>query len=62
MIHWTGSTNIGQLTMQEGELKPGDIILMHYRDTLIADLDDVAARARAEGFRIGRLEDHLAPG
>jgi len=61
VIHWTGSTNIGQLTMQDVELTPGDIILMHYRDTLLADLDDVMARARAEGFRIGRLEDYLAP-
>lgn len=32
---------------------------MHYRDTLNADLDDVVASARAEGFRIGRLEDYL---
>ncbi len=62
VVLWTGSTNDGKLTMQDGPLKPGDIILMHYRVTLNADLDDVVARARAEGFRIGRLEDYLAPG
>lgn len=61
VVHWTGSTNIGQLTMQDVDLAPGDIILMHYRDTLLEDLDDVVARARSEGFRIGRLEDYLAP-
>ena len=62
VVLWTGSTNNGKLTMQEVELKPGDIILMHYRDTLRADLDDVLARARAEGFTIGRLQDYLSPG
>lgn len=62
IVLWAGSTNDGKLTMQDGPLKPGDIILMHYRTTLNADLDDVVARARAEGFRIGRLEDYLAPG
>ena len=41
---WTGSTNNGKLTMQHGFLEPGDIILMHYRTTLNADLDDVAQR------------------
>lgn len=59
VVLWTGSTNEGKLTMQDVHLQPGDIILMHYRDTLNADLDDVVARARAEGFRIGRLEDYL---
>lgn len=62
VVHWTGSTNNGVLSMQEGELKPGDIILMHYRDTLRADLDDVVRRVTEEGFTIGRLEDYLSPG
>lgn len=61
VVLWTGSTNVGKLTMQDVVLKPGDIILMHYRDTLDADLDDLVARVRAEGFRIGRLEDYLRP-
>jgi len=62
VVLWKGSTNDGKLTMQDVTLHPGDIILMHYRKTLNADLDDVVARARAEGFRIARLEDYLAPG
>lgn len=62
VVLWKGSTNDGKLTMQDVTLHPGDIILMHYRKTLNADLDDVVARAKAEGFRIGRLEDYLAPG
>ncbi|MFZ4518502.1 MAG: polysaccharide deacetylase family protein [Microthrixaceae bacterium] len=59
VVLWKGSTNGGKLTMQDGPLKPGDIILMHFRDTLGADIDDVTRRAREEGFRFGRLEDWL---
>ncbi len=59
VVLWKGSTNGGKLTMQDGPLTPGDIILMHFRDTLGADIDDVTRRVREEGFRIGRLEDWL---
>jgi peptidoglycan/xylan/chitin deacetylase (PgdA/CDA1 family) len=59
VILWKGSTNNGRLTMQEGALQPGDIILLHFRDTLRDDIDDVVARCRQEGFTIGRLEDYF---
>jgi peptidoglycan/xylan/chitin deacetylase (PgdA/CDA1 family) len=62
VVLWTGSTNNETLTMQEVSLQPGDIVLVHYRDTLRADLDAIMARAREEGFTIGRLEDYLSPG
>jgi peptidoglycan/xylan/chitin deacetylase (PgdA/CDA1 family) len=60
ILLWKGSTNNGRLTMQEGPLQPGDVILLHWRDTLSADIDDVVARCRQEGFTIGRLEDYLS--
>jgi peptidoglycan/xylan/chitin deacetylase (PgdA/CDA1 family) len=59
VILWMGSTNNGRLTMQEGALHPGDILLLHWRDTLAADIADVVARCRQEGFTVGRLEDYL---
>lgn len=62
VVLWTGSTNNETLTMQQVSLRPGDIVLVHYRDTLHADLDAIMARARAEGFTIGRLQDYLSPG
>jgi peptidoglycan/xylan/chitin deacetylase (PgdA/CDA1 family) len=62
VVLWTGSTNNETLTMQEVSLKPGDIVLVHYRDTLRADIDAILARAREEGFKIGRLQDYLSPG
>jgi peptidoglycan/xylan/chitin deacetylase (PgdA/CDA1 family) len=61
VILWKGSTNNGRLTMQEGPLQPGDILLLHWRDTLRDDIDDVIARCRQEGFTIGRLEDYFPP-
>ena len=62
VVHWGGSTNNGVLSMQQERLQPGDIILMHYRDTLEDDLADVVRRAREEGFTFGRLQDYLSPG
>jgi peptidoglycan/xylan/chitin deacetylase (PgdA/CDA1 family) len=62
VVHWGGSTNNGVLSMQQEQLQPGDIILMHYRDTLREDLADVVRRAREEGFTFGRLQDYLSPG
>jgi peptidoglycan/xylan/chitin deacetylase (PgdA/CDA1 family) len=59
VILWKGSTNNGRLTMQEGPLHAGDILLLHWRDTLRDDVDDVVARCRQEGFTVARLEDYL---
>jgi peptidoglycan/xylan/chitin deacetylase (PgdA/CDA1 family) len=59
VVLWKGSTNNGHLTMQEGPLQAGDILLLHWRDTLRDDIDDVVARCRQEGFTIARLEDYL---
>ena len=59
VILWKGSTNNGRLTMQDGPLHAGDILLLHWRDTLHDDVDDVVARCRQEGFTVGRLEDYF---
>jgi peptidoglycan/xylan/chitin deacetylase (PgdA/CDA1 family) len=59
IVQWKGSTNNGRLTMQDGPLHPGDIILLHWRKTLAADLADVINRCLNEGYTIGRLEDYL---
>jgi peptidoglycan/xylan/chitin deacetylase (PgdA/CDA1 family) len=62
VVLWMGSTNNGKLTMQEpGPLKPGDIILMHWRKDLLDNLHDVVARCQQDGFTIARLEDYLSP-
>jgi peptidoglycan/xylan/chitin deacetylase (PgdA/CDA1 family) len=44
------------------ELRPGDIVLMHFRPQLAAELRIVTERIEAAGLRIALLEDYLVPG
>ncbi len=63
IVMWKGATNDGRLDLQDGTLlKPGDILLMHWRTDLLRNLQVVIAACRAQGFTIARLEDYLSPG
>ena len=62
LILWRGATNDGRLDIVGGQFHPGDIILMHFRTDLVQNLQLVLARAQAEGYKIGRLEDYLGTG
>lgn len=63
LILWRGATNDGRLDLIGGpDFHPGDILLMHFRTDLLQNLKLVFARARAQGYRIGRLEDYLGVG
>jgi peptidoglycan/xylan/chitin deacetylase (PgdA/CDA1 family) len=62
LILWRGATNDGRLDVVGGQFHPGDILLMHFRTDLVENLRLVLSRARAEGYRIGRLEDYLGTG
>ncbi len=44
---------------QPGMLKPGDIILLHYRPELKSDLEATLKVIHDQGFKIARLEDWL---
>jgi len=59
LILWQGATNDGRLDVIGGQLRPGDILLMHFRPDLVENLQVVFATARAQGFRIARLEDYV---
>jgi peptidoglycan/xylan/chitin deacetylase (PgdA/CDA1 family) len=61
LVMWKGSTNDGRVDLQEGVLKPGDILLMHWRADLLENLRRVKELADAQGLRIARLEDYLQP-
>lgn len=61
LVMWKGATNDGRVDLQEQVLKPGDILLMHWRADLLTNLQAVKAMADAQGLRIARLEDYLAP-
>ena len=63
LILWRGATNDGRLDLIGGpDFHPGDILLMHFRTDLLQNLKLVFARARAQGYRIGRIEDYLGVG
>ncbi|MFM7064093.1 MAG: polysaccharide deacetylase family protein [Actinomycetes bacterium] len=59
VVLWKGTLNNGVLALQDRQLQPGDIILMHYRPQAFADIQAVALTALAQGFRFGLLEDYL---
>jgi peptidoglycan/xylan/chitin deacetylase (PgdA/CDA1 family) len=42
-------------------LRPGDIVLMHFRPQLVAELRMIVERIEAAGLRIALLEDYLVP-
>jgi peptidoglycan/xylan/chitin deacetylase (PgdA/CDA1 family) len=61
VVLWKGSTNDGRVDFQENEIKPGDILLMHWRPDLLDNLKQVVAVTQAQGYKIGSLENYLGP-
>ena len=61
MVLWKGSTNDGRVDFQENEIKPGDILLLHFRPDLLDNLKQVVALTQAQGYKIGTLENYLGP-
>jgi peptidoglycan/xylan/chitin deacetylase (PgdA/CDA1 family) len=60
VVLWKGSTNDGRFDLQEGtQLMPGDVVLMHFRNDLLANLQRVFAVCKEQGFAIASLEDYL---
>ena len=43
------------------DLKPGDIILCHFRDDLYQNVQVLYDRVMAEGLTFARLEDYFVP-
>lgn len=58
VVTWMVTVNDGALQYQIGDcLRPGDIVLMHFRPTFVADLEAFIAAANASGLRMALLED-----
>ncbi len=62
IVLWRATVNDGRLDTQGGPLQRGDIVLMHFRDDLVQNLEVVLAAAKAQVLRTARLEDYLTPG
>jgi peptidoglycan/xylan/chitin deacetylase (PgdA/CDA1 family) len=62
IVLWRATMNDGRLDTQGGELQRGDIVLLHFRDDLLHNLEVGTAAAEAKGLRPARLEEYLTPG
>ncbi|WP_020663286.1 polysaccharide deacetylase family protein [Amycolatopsis benzoatilytica] len=60
-ILWTASVNDGVVQFQVGDkLRPGDIVLMHFRKTFKEDYEAFVARAKQDGLTPVPLADFVA--
>jgi peptidoglycan/xylan/chitin deacetylase (PgdA/CDA1 family) len=60
IVTWQATMNDGVLRTQGGPLRPGDIILMHFRTDLRQNLEVALNAARAVGLHPAPLEKYLA--
>lgn len=60
LVNWTAAVNDGRVQFQSGDrLKPGDIVLMHFRTTFVEDFTAFLNRAKQDGLTPVPLEDFL---
>ncbi|MET3810611.1 polysaccharide deacetylase family protein [Arthrobacter sp. UYEF3] len=60
IITWEAKSNAGHMDYQYGKgLRPGDIVLMHFRPEFAADLAAFRAAQHAAGLEVVLLEDFL---
>jgi peptidoglycan/xylan/chitin deacetylase (PgdA/CDA1 family) len=60
IITWEAKSNVGHMDYQYGKaLRPGDIVLMHFRPEFAADLAAFRAAQLAAGLDVVLLEDFL---
>ncbi|PYH01397.1 transposase [Arthrobacter stackebrandtii] len=63
IVDWEAKANAGRMDYQVGSgLRPGDIVLMHFRPEFPADLAAFVAAQKAAGLKVVLLEDYLATG
>ena len=61
VILWTAAVNDGVVQFQGGnKLKPGDIVLMHFRKTFVQDFTGFIKRAKQDGLTPVPLPDFLS--
>lgn len=63
VVTWRATMNDGRLDVQGGgPLRPGDIVLMHFRVDLRQNLEVALNAAQSAGLRPAPLEQYLTPG
>jgi peptidoglycan/xylan/chitin deacetylase (PgdA/CDA1 family) len=61
VVTWHAKANGGSIQFQDGNTHflPGDIVLMHFRNEFLADMNAFMDQASRDNLQIGRLEDWL---
>lgn len=60
VVPWTAAVNDGVVQFQYGDRpRRGDIVLMHFRKTFVADFTAFLKRAKEDGLTPVPLEDFL---
>ncbi|MDQ6754348.1 MAG: polysaccharide deacetylase family protein [Actinomycetota bacterium] len=63
IIDWEAKANAGHMDYQYGTvLRPGEIVLMHFRPEFAADFNAFLAAQKAAGLQVVLLEDYLKTG
>jgi len=63
IINWIAKANGGSMQYQIGSgLRPGDIVLMHFRPVFAQDMQAFVQAEKAAGLHTELLEDWLTPG
>lgn len=61
VLFWHEAVNNGQVQFQEGaKVQPGDVILMHFRQTFVEDYLAALQGIKDAGLTPARLEDYIA--
>ncbi len=61
VVLWSAVLDRGKLDYQfkPGHLRPGDIVLLHFRPELKHDLEVLMRAAQAQGLQLAQLQDYL---
>ncbi|MBB6171629.1 peptidoglycan/xylan/chitin deacetylase (PgdA/CDA1 family) [Nocardiopsis mwathae] len=60
VVHWSAEIDDGRIRFAAGDrLRPGDIVLMHFREQFSADIAAFVAAAEKSGLEPALLEDYL---
>jgi peptidoglycan/xylan/chitin deacetylase (PgdA/CDA1 family) len=59
VVEWTATVDNGHLTAIQGRLKPGYILILHFRPSLFTDLQAAVTAIQASDLTIGLLEAYL---
>lgn len=59
IVMWDASVNRGKVVKARGELRPGSIVLLHFRPELKSDLEAAVRAIRKAGLQPGNLADYL---